>query len=84
MEKRYRKLDTAAEELPQPQRYGDQDATIGIIGWGSTEGTIQEAVDRARAKDTRSHRCILRILSPLPDPTLFGTFITLSENSYYT
>ncbi len=26
MEKRYRKLETAAEELPQPERYGDADA----------------------------------------------------------
>ncbi len=33
MEKRFRKLDTAAEELPQPERYGDEEATIGLIGW---------------------------------------------------
>src|ERR1700693_323635 len=29
MEKRYRKLATAAEELPKPQRYGDEDAPTG-------------------------------------------------------
>jgi len=67
MEKRFRKLDTAAEELPQPQRYGDADATIGIIGWGSTEGTIQEAVDRARAKGYKVAALHPKILSPLPD-----------------
>ena len=67
MEKRYRKLDTAAEELPQPQRYGDNDATIGIIGWGSTEGTIQEAVDRARAEGYKVASLHPKILSPLPD-----------------
>ena len=67
MEKRFRKLDTAAEELPKPQRYGDEDATIGIIGWGSTEGTIQEAVDRARAKGYKVASLHPRILSPLPD-----------------
>jgi 2-oxoglutarate ferredoxin oxidoreductase subunit alpha len=70
MEKRFRKLDTAAEELPQPQRYGDEDATIGIIGWGSTEGTIQEAVDRARAKGYKVASLHPRILSPLPDRTI--------------
>src|SRR5258708_5500739 len=70
MEKRFRKLDTAAEELPQPQRYGDADATIGIIGWGSTEGTIQEAVDRARAKGYKVASLHPRILSPLPDRTI--------------
>src|SRR3989440_2186399 len=70
MEKRFRKLETAAEELPQPQRYGDEDATIGIIGWGSTEGTIQEAVDRARAKGYKVAALHPKILSPLPDRTI--------------
>ena len=67
MEKRFRKLATAAEELPNPQRYGDEDATIGIIGWGSTEGAIQEAIDRARANGYRVALLQLKILSPLPD-----------------
>jgi 2-oxoglutarate ferredoxin oxidoreductase subunit alpha len=67
MEKRYRKLVTAAEELPSPEWYGDADATVGIIGWGSTEGAIQEAVDRARAKGYKVASLHPRILSPLPD-----------------
>src|SRR5207247_5709147 len=70
MQKRFRKLETAAKELPQPQRYGDQDATIGIIGWGSTEGAIQEAVDRAEAKGYKVASLHPRILSPLPDRTI--------------
>ncbi len=70
MEKRFRKLDTAAEELLKPQRYGDEDATIGVIGWGSTEGTIQEAVDRARANGYKVASLHPRILSPLPDRTI--------------
>jgi 2-oxoglutarate ferredoxin oxidoreductase subunit alpha len=70
MEKRFRKLDTAAEELPKPQRYGDENATIGIIGWGSTEGTIQEAVDRARANGYKVAALHPKILSPLPDRTI--------------
>lgn len=67
MEKRFRKLITAAEELPPPRRYGDEDATIGLIGWGSTEGAIQEAVDRARVKGYKVASLHLKILSPLPD-----------------
>ncbi len=70
MQKRYRKLATAAEELPKPQRYGDDNATIGLIGWGSTEGAIQEAVDRARAKGYKVASMHLRILSPLADDTI--------------
>ncbi|MDQ6661902.1 MAG: 2-oxoacid:acceptor oxidoreductase subunit alpha [Chloroflexota bacterium] len=70
MEKRFRKLQTAAEELPKPERYGDRDATLGIMGWGSTEGTIQEAVDRARAAGYKIASLHPRILSPLPDSTI--------------
>lgn len=67
MHKRFRKLETAAQELPEPERYGDSNATIGIIGWGSTEGAIQEAVDRAREKGYKVASLHPRILSPLPD-----------------
>ena len=70
MQKRFQKLATAANELPQPQRYGDEDATIGIIGWGSTEGTIQEAVDRAREKGYKVASLHPRVLSPLPERTI--------------
>jgi len=70
MEKRFRKLDTAAEELPSPQRYGDAEADIGIIGWGSIEGAIQEAVDRARARGYKVASLHPRVLSPLPDRTI--------------
>ncbi len=70
MEKRYRKLQTAAAELSPPERYGDESATIGVIGWGSTEGTIQEAVDRARAKGYKVASMHPKILSPLPDRAL--------------
>lgn len=74
MQKRFRKLETAMKELPQPERYGDEDATVGLIGWGSTEGTIQEAVDRARAKGYKVASLHPRVLSPLPDEAL-RTFI---------
>jgi 2-oxoglutarate ferredoxin oxidoreductase subunit alpha len=70
MKKRYRKLETAMRELPQPERYGDEDATIGLIGWGSTEGAIQEAVDRARANGHKVAALHLRVLSPLPDEAI--------------
>ncbi|GCE24975.1 pyruvate ferredoxin oxidoreductase [Dictyobacter alpinus] len=87
MEKRFRKLVTAAEEMPQPERYGDADATIGVIGWGSTEGTIQEAVDRARAKGHKVAALHPKILSPLPDKAIQGFIdsvdkVIVPENNY--
>ncbi|GCF10855.1 2-oxoacid:acceptor oxidoreductase subunit alpha [Dictyobacter arantiisoli] len=87
MEKRFRKLQTAQEELPQPERYGTTDATIGIIGWGSTEGTIQEAVDRACARRLKVAALHLKILSPLPDKAIQAFIhsvdkIIVPENNY--
>jgi len=70
MQKRFSKLETASQALPKPERYGDQHATIGLISWGSTEGTIQEAVDHARANGHKVALLHLRILSPLPDQTI--------------
>ena len=74
MEKRFRKLATAAAEIPSPERYGDEDAIIGIIGWGSTEGAIHEAIDRARARGYRVASLHPRVLSPLPEQAI-GDFI---------
>jgi len=70
MHKRFSKLEAAAQVLPIPERYGDKDATIGVIGWGSTEGTIQEAVDRACANGHQVASLHLKILSPLPDQSI--------------
>jgi 2-oxoglutarate ferredoxin oxidoreductase subunit alpha len=70
MEKRFRKLETAARELPTPKRYGAEEAALGVIGWGSTEGTIQEAVDRAQAKGLKVASLHIKILSPLPDQAI--------------
>ena len=87
MQKRYRKLETAAEELPAPTRYGDDDALVGIIGWGSTEGAIQEAVDHARANGYKVAALHPRILSPLPDSTIREFIasvrkVIIPENNY--
>ncbi len=87
IQKRYRKLEAAAAELPAPPRYGDDDALIGIIGWGSTEGAIQEAVDHARANGYKVASLHPRVLSPLPDSTIRAFIasvhkVIIPENNY--
>ena len=47
--KRRKKLQSLADELPVPQVYGPPEGNILLVGWGSTQGPIREAVDRARA-----------------------------------
>ncbi len=47
-EKRFRKQAAAVAEFPEPERYGDPNAEIGLIGWGSTFGFLCRAVERLR------------------------------------
>jgi len=45
MDKRMQKLETARPDMLPPELYGDQDADITLVGWGSTRGPVREAVD---------------------------------------
>jgi 2-oxoglutarate ferredoxin oxidoreductase subunit alpha len=64
--RRRRKLQTLAAQLPQPQVYGPPEGNILLLGWGSTQGPIREAVDRARAAGDSVSALNLRHLNPLP------------------
>ncbi len=77
MEKRFRKLEACRQEVDGPEfatRFGDERAPLGIISWGATEGSVREAVERARAKGYRVAALHLRALNPLPLRTI-GEFL---------
>ncbi|NIM61752.1 MAG: 2-oxoacid:acceptor oxidoreductase subunit alpha [Acidobacteria bacterium] len=65
MAARSRKLATLQRTLKPPKVYGDETGDLLIVGWGSTRGAIEEAVDRVRAKGGSVSSLILRFLSPL-------------------
>lgn len=44
-DKRWRKLDTALQDIPLPEMYGPEKADVTIVSWGSTKGAILEAMD---------------------------------------
>ncbi|MBI3329260.1 MAG: 2-oxoacid:acceptor oxidoreductase subunit alpha [Nitrospinae bacterium] len=44
MEKRMRKIEGMLRELPPPALYGPADADVTLVGWGSTQGVIREAI----------------------------------------
>ena len=46
VEKRQRKMDGLLAELPPPRIVGDPDAEVTLVGWGSTEGVIQEGIEQ--------------------------------------
>jgi len=64
--KRRRKLQALARTLPTPKIYGPSEGRVLLVGWGSTQGPIREAVDRARAAGDSISSIHIRTLSPLP------------------
>jgi 2-oxoglutarate ferredoxin oxidoreductase subunit alpha len=64
--KRRRKLQALAESLPTPKTYGPPEGNVLLVGWGSTEGPIREAVDRFRAAGDSVSAVHLRHIHPLP------------------
>lgn len=70
MEKRYRKVETARRELRRwnvVDVWGDPGAEIGVIGWGSTKGTVREAMARAMEEGVRVAALYPELLLPMPD-----------------
>ena len=62
---RSRKMAALATTLNPPDVHGDQEGDLLVIGWGSTLGCIEEAVDKARAEGHSISSLHLRFLSPL-------------------
>src|SRR5436305_419969 len=64
--KRRKKLQALAESLPTPKVYGPPEGNVLLVGWGSTQGPIREAVDRARAAGDSVSALHFRHINPLP------------------
>jgi 2-oxoglutarate ferredoxin oxidoreductase subunit alpha len=64
--KRRKKLQALGASLPTPKVYGPPEGNILLVGWGSTQGPIQEAVDHARAAGDSVSALHIRYLHPLP------------------
>ena len=60
------KLAALAKTLQAPPLYGAEEGDLLLIGWGSTKGTIEEAVERVRGEGAKVASMHLRFLQPLP------------------
>jgi 2-oxoglutarate ferredoxin oxidoreductase subunit alpha len=85
MRMRSRKLAALARTLKPPSVHGGDEGDLLVVGWGSTRGAIEEAVDRIRRDGCRVSALHLRFLSPL-EPGLkeifsrFGRVMTVEIN----
>jgi len=67
--KRFKKLETltSSEYIDEfVRRHGHEYPEIGIIGWGSSEGVIREAVSKAEIKGYKVAALHPKLLNPLP------------------
>lgn len=60
------KLAALQKTLKTPLVYGDADGDLLLVGWGSTQGAIEEAVDRLRARGLAVSSLHIRFLQPMP------------------
>jgi 2-oxoglutarate ferredoxin oxidoreductase subunit alpha len=70
---RSRKLAALERTLVPPVPHGAEEGELLLVGWGSTLGAIEEAVDILRAEGRSVASLHLRFLSPL-EPGLAGLF----------
>ena len=64
---RQRKIDGIVREIPPTEIFGNAGGgELLVVGWGSTYGTIREAVKASRAKGKDVSQIHLRYLNPLP------------------
>jgi 2-oxoglutarate ferredoxin oxidoreductase subunit alpha len=47
-EKRMRKMQGVLQHIEPPRLYGPADADVTLVGWGSTQGVIREAIEKLR------------------------------------
>ncbi|MBK8701177.1 MAG: 2-oxoacid:acceptor oxidoreductase subunit alpha [Saprospiraceae bacterium] len=64
-EARSRKIAAVLQTLKPPKINGDDSGELLIVGWGSTKGAIEEAVDTARKLGLSVSSVHLHFLSPL-------------------
>jgi 2-oxoglutarate ferredoxin oxidoreductase subunit alpha len=78
MEKRGRKIESLAKEIKPPQIYGPEEAELTIIGWGSTMGVIQEAVDILNNQGIKTNSIHIRYIVPF-NSEIVGDYLNKSK-----
>lgn len=51
VEKRARKMEAVVRDIKPPKLIGPENAQVTLVGWGSTEGVIREAVERLAGEE---------------------------------
>ena len=64
--KRYKKMEFISQEIGFTSVFGDEIADVGIISWGSSEGSILSAMQMCRKNNIKIKLLQLKMLNPFP------------------
>ena len=64
VEKRARKFETILSDIAAPVLVGPSDADVTLVGWGSTDGIIAEAVDELNAAGVSTNHLQIKWMVP--------------------
>ncbi len=65
VEKRARKFDNIEKAIEAPVLEGPADAEVTIVGWGSTEGVIREAIATLKERGVTANQIAVKWMVPL-------------------
>ena len=86
-EKRMRKMDSVLPLLPPPELHGAPAAEVTLLGWGSTEGVIREAIEQLADAGVTANNLQIRWLVPLHAEAILSILsgcrkVIVVENNY--
>src|SRR6266849_2432381 len=87
MEKRMRKMAGIEAAVPPPTLWGPRDADVTLIGWGSTQGVIEESCEILNEQGISANQLQIRWLVPLHGDAILeilrgSRHIIIVENNY--
>jgi 2-oxoglutarate ferredoxin oxidoreductase subunit alpha len=63
------KIKNIANDVPDLEVVGDEDADLLIVGWGSTYGAITEAIAHLKKRDYKLAHAHFKYINPMPKNT---------------
>jgi 2-oxoglutarate ferredoxin oxidoreductase subunit alpha len=87
MEKRQRKMDGVLPRIAPPRLVGPAEADVTLVGWGSTDGVIDEAVEKLEAQGIGANHLQVKWMVPLHADAIASALagkkkVVIVENNY--
>jgi 2-oxoglutarate ferredoxin oxidoreductase subunit alpha len=86
-EKRMRKMEGILPRIAAPEIFGSPDADVTLLGWGSTEGVIREAIEQLADQGVVANNLQIKWLVPLHIDAIMAALdkaqrVIIVENNY--